>query len=365
MKTISIQDFRCFEGRHNVNLAPITYLVGENSTGKSSFLSATRIAYDLLFTKLNVHFNEPPFSLGSYDEIAFYPGGNKGRAKNFCIGSSLDETQQDSKSVIDSKFIFSEGLIEPSLIEAEVTIDETKFILKFSEGDNNPSSLTVKSPKFQETIQLESEDIAIRRFIPSMGLLDFLIFADMDIRGKFETEKIKNKYSSITKNFGDNYFPYRHSKSQRPYSIAPIRTKPSRTYDPLTEVPGPEVDHVPMMLSKLDLGKKSDWTEIRNSLNKFGDNSGMFQDVSIKRKGRTGADPFQIGVKISGPPKNLINVGYGVSQVLPVIFDLTRLSDHSLFLLQQPEVHLHPKAQASLGTFVVDQMLKHNQKFIN
>ena len=197
-----------------------------------------------------------------------------------------------------------------------------------------------------------------------MGLLDFLIFADMDIRGKFETEKIKNKYSSITKNFRDNYFHYRHSKSQRPYSIAPIRTKPSRTYDPLTEVPGPEGDHVPMMLSKLDLGEKSDWTEIRNSLNKFGDNSGMFQDVSIKRKGRTGADPFQIGVKISGPPKNLIDVGYGVSQVLPVIFDLTRLSDHSLFLLQQPEVHLHPKAQASLGTFVVDQMLKHNQKFI-
>ena len=48
--------------------------------------------------------------------------------------------------------------------------------------------------------------------------------------------------------------------------------------------------------------------------------------------------------------RNLIDVGYGVSQVLPVITELLRSEAPPLFLLQQPEVHLHPSAQAALGS---------------
>ena len=51
-----------------------------------------------------------------------------------------------------------------------------------------------------------------------------------------------------------------------------------------------------------------------------------------------------------GPQRNLIDVGYGVSQVLPVVTELLRPDAPPLFLLQQPEVHLHPSAQAELGS---------------
>ena len=43
-------------------------------------------------------------------------------------------------------------------------------------------------------------------------------------------------------------------------------------------------------------------------------------------------------------------MGYGVSQALPVIAELLREDAPPLFLLQQPEVHLHPSAQAALGS---------------
>ena len=43
-------------------------------------------------------------------------------------------------------------------------------------------------------------------------------------------------------------------------------------------------------------------------------------------------------------------MGYGVSQVLPIITELLRPDVSPLFLLQQPEVHLHPRAQAVLGS---------------
>ena len=51
-----------------------------------------------------------------------------------------------------------------------------------------------------------------------------------------------------------------------------------------------------------------------------------------------------------GPRRNLIDVGYGVSQVLPVVTELLRQDAPKMFLLQQPEVHLHPRAQAALGS---------------
>ena len=47
--------------------------------------------------------------------------------------------------------------------------------------------------------------------------------------------------------------------------------------------------------------------------------------------------------------RNLIDVGYGVSQALPVLTELLREDCSPVFLLQQPEVHLHPSAQAALG----------------
>ena len=51
-----------------------------------------------------------------------------------------------------------------------------------------------------------------------------------------------------------------------------------------------------------------------------------------------------------GPNRNFIDVGYGVSQALPILTELFRKDSAKTFLLQQPEVHLHPSAQAALGT---------------
>ena len=42
MDTLILEDFRCFAGRNEVPIRPLTLLVGENSTGKTSFLAAAR-----------------------------------------------------------------------------------------------------------------------------------------------------------------------------------------------------------------------------------------------------------------------------------------------------------------------------------
>ncbi len=51
---------------------------------------------------------------------------------------------------------------------------------------------------------------------------------------------------------------------------------------------------------------------------------------------------------------NIIDVGSGVSQVLPVLVALVAAKPEQLVYLEEPEIHLHPRAQANLGEIIVD-----------
>src|ERR1039458_1712736 len=86
---LQFEGIRCFSEPQDAIIRPLTLLVGENSSGKSTFLALCRIASSLTrgFAQ-RIPFNEPPFLLGAYDQIASYRGGSAGRAKSFSIGVS-------------------------------------------------------------------------------------------------------------------------------------------------------------------------------------------------------------------------------------------------------------------------------------
>jgi hypothetical protein len=50
---------------------------------------------------------------------------------------------------------------------------------------------------------------------------------------------------------------------------------------------------------------------------------------------------------------NLVDVGFGISQVLPVIVQGLLMRPGGIYLVQQPEIHLHPDAQAGLADFFI------------
>ena len=90
----------------------------------------------------------------------------------------------------------------------------------------------------------------------------------------------------------------------------------------------------------------------------------MFSDIRVRRHGKQISDPFQLQVKTrSSTPANIMDVGYGVSQSLPILVDI--YSHHnSVFLLQQPEVHLHPRAQAELATIFANSARQRGNIFM-
>ena len=58
---IRLRDFRCFHDEQTARLAPLTLLVGDNSTGKTSFLAAVRAVWDAAFRQAEPDFREPPY----------------------------------------------------------------------------------------------------------------------------------------------------------------------------------------------------------------------------------------------------------------------------------------------------------------
>jgi predicted ATPase len=55
-----------------------------------------------------------------------------------------------------------------------------------------------------------------------------------------------------------------------------------------------------------------------------------------------------------GPKVLLTDVGFGVSQVLPVVTLLQYVPRGSTVILEQPEIHLHPLAQANLADVIIN-----------
>ena len=53
---------------------------------------------------------------------------------------------------------------------------------------------------------------------------------------------------------------------------------------------------------------------------------------------------------------NLKDVGFGLSQVLPVLVQCYAGDASRTIILEQPELHLHPRAQADLGDLLIDAL---------
>lgn len=83
---------------------------------------------------------------------------------------------------------------------------------------------------------------------------------------------------------------------------------------------------------------------------------------------------FRIQVElIKGQPHDITEVGFGVSQVLPVVVAGLLMPREGLLVVDLPEAHLHPRPQADLGIFFCSLALSgrtslvetHSEMFIN
>ncbi len=201
--------------------------------------------------------------------------------------------------------------------------------------------------------------------------------ARMELADASEVEDAKQKLDSISRKSGENDLPLlalaeaavEQGVMSGTLAGAPVRSRPRRTYDAAPGLRTAEGESVPQRLADLSAGSDAEWKELRKKLVRFGEASGLFDEVEVRRLGGNDSDPFQIRVRkfggtLKGPWRNLKDVGYGVSQALPILVEIMNGNPSRVFLLQQPEVHLHPQAQAALGSLFLEAAAEGRQLLV-
>ena len=354
LREIRLRDFRCFGEQQTARLAPLTLLVGENSTGKTSFLAAVRAICDVAFRQREPDFRESPFDLGSFPEIVHDPRGKGKHPEAFEINvKGLDVESR----ILECNATFKSGLAAaPCLSEGRAT-DGGLWLKWWPTGDDGfyyeygsdkkswgKGSLRIAGSHewtwVKHSAHLLSEQDRSSSKGSNIGPTEFREIHEREFR-----------FRALLSGF-ENFI---HAGS-RPFASAPIHANPRRTYDPVKLTADPWGNDIPSRFASLESQTKGEWRTLKEKLDAFGRESGLFDDFSVKQLAGIEGGPFQLQVRKygksgrKGPKRNLMDVGFGVSQVLPVLAALFRADGPPMFLLQQPEMHLHPSAQAALGS---------------
>lgn len=350
MDRITLQNYRCFGSEEqSARLAPLTLLVGPNSTGKTSFLALIRALWDVAFREVVPNFREHPYDLGSWDDIVYDPGGRGTRANQFQAGFESGNVPYSRRLPLSFDAAFCNRLTAPYPVSRRFEGYEFGLELYAMDDDENRTHEGVRqlvSPEEWESLPIEflGGDLMPARRLDFYGQRPFA-----NVRKDFG-ETVRAALSTL-----EHYVEF----NRRPLSSAAIRSRPRRTYDPALVAQDGEGDYVPSYLANLARRNTDEWRLLKRQLENSGAASELFDEIQVRSFGTSDGDPFQIQVRKhsgpksrrrKGPWRNLIDVGYGVSQALPVLTELLRPDGPTMFLLQQPEVHLHPQAQAALGT---------------
>lgn len=136
------------------------------------------------------------------------------------------------------------------------------------------------------------------------------------------------------------------------FYLGPLRQYPKRYYqwtgEKKSQVVEPDgADTISTLVSS-----ERDDKSLQKDVAKWLGNLELVEAFNVKATDRNERF-YEVAVKIDGIESALVDVGFGVSQVLPVVTLLFSVPEGSIVLLEQPELHLHPNAQSLLADLLL------------
>lgn len=359
LKNLHIRNFKGWSDTGNIKMSPITLFFGTNSSGKSS------IGQFLMMLKQTVESSDPgvifftgneksAVELGSYKEMVFQrdtknkiafaydwdfetqlefkdPNSKKsfykGKNLSFSAEISLEDQSKQATNVENFTYTLEEGL-SISMERADKRRDDYKVSAKGYNLLRNPGrAWSFKAPyKF---FTFPAEVVAYHQnadFVQELNL---------------QHEKL---FRSI-------------------YYLGPLRTKASRIYTWTGDRP-PSVGNigentVAAILAatnrKIGLGYKKPIKNFEAIIAEKLEQLKLIDEFKVATIAE-GRQQYDVKVRSRGSEDfvDLPDVGFGVSQVLPVLVQCFYAPANSIIIMEQPEIHLHPSAQAALADVMID-----------
>jgi len=360
--SLRCENFRCFRDTGLLELAPITILVGENNSGKSAIIQALHLPALTLQSEdpgVCLKLLHQDYDYGSFKDLVFQH--KEGESVTLSFGAIAEVKVLGGKKLRTEKMQATLRLTYGYLPKRkEIYLD--RFVIEDSEGKR----LTIRPDKYTGSTMVlmrNHEDKAAylsRLFIrkgPFFGPRHSPYELFVRLRRKYDRKTSNKLFADIMANdqsMGEFLYDFR-----RIYHLGPLRIPPSRSYlytGEITDKVGARGAAALQIYSALlKRGKREDREKV-SSINKALYQLGFIKNLDVQKVGPMYYE-FWTQHKASSFRANLADTGFGASQVIPVIISLYTSSPGSTLLYEQPEIHLHPAAQAELGSVFADACL--------
>ena len=396
IQSVHIDGAKAFADPTDVPCRPITVLTGSNSCGKSSVIQAVLLLKQLATlpgrSSTLVRLNGPIVAQGTFSD---WSTDHKGRP--FSIGLDLDQgavsaalrvvLEKGGSSAGDARLrdvAWSVRTAEASY-SAEYAVKSTEALASELEAALDPSAQThsERSPspsmRTSKTLPYHARFTVaggadVRADADGIASLEGLSPSALRIpSGPIRPESLMQRLAaeagmaqSAVVNESDLT-----SQMQRIFHLGPLRDEPRMIYTGHRAIDtwdvgvrgeraavvlaefGDEVVDAPM--SSLERGTQG--LRLAEAVAAWAMRIGVASDVLVERATRFGTE-LRVRAAWSADRANdtgvhadLLNVGIGVSQVLPLLVLCLGAPPGSTVLLEQPELHLHPAVQSRLGDF--------------
>ena len=353
-----LENFRAFE-KLDIPLSKINCFFGPNNSGKSAIISAINVLSQTLVSAdrdvpllLNSKFEE----LGTYRDTVY----EHDLDRDMKIGLELTEAADDSHDIplsmrIEVLYHYRKQRREIVINGIEIHSPLDRLLLKTRVSQRgNTQIVEAVSSEFTH-IKLgrsSSGTIVTNHFIPhiSSSLARPWLFRRTyrsDVRRRRES------YNELDFELYEVSQLIMNHLSKLEF-IGPFRSRPERTYSFSGEAPssvGASGDKCIDILASDQSRRKGKRKNIAQKV------SGWLRQSEIARA--IAVLPltdrhFEIYVSHihTGEEVNIADAGFGISQILPILVAGYFIPSNSTFIIEEPEIHLHPKAQSEIGTFL-------------
>ena len=365
-RKLIVENYKSWAGPHEVELRPLTLIYGPNSSGKSSLLQPLVLlkqTFEAAQPKINLHRGglNDLVSVGPFDSLIHHPSlsSSSPRPTEMTFGFSFayneggrfyPEVENPGSGTYEVTFREVDGVAVVSHLKMSTNVDGfgiQHWILERGVG----GKYTMEQPVLdgQKLKQQKIRVPAPQRALPSFEAAARERLSQPEDKPNAQLPLLKAHlalFNDVVATVGSLGY------------LGPVRLPPRREYH-LRDIEGSGGGRGERALVSLFRGDDILDEDLRKRLlsevEKWVRVLGLGEEVSVSKPE---SDTFRIFVHREGVAVNLADVGYGVGQALPVIASIVELFMFPMgyLIIEEPESHLHPAAQAALGDLLVDMV---------
>lgn len=368
INAIRLRNFKCFEDSGWIDIKSLNLLFGYNSSGKSSILKFFLMMKQTLESSMNdraplIFSDSNGVDLGSYKDVIFNGNVKKDIELSFKLSLTLlvqyfsekvyggflfPMQEADDNLIVNIVFSYDEisGVVFQKRYEV---LHKDKVIISIDNDGNSNfkiSQLDRVNVDFNK-INLSPDDFEIH--IDKFILTPRIRFESND---NFDARLAMNDITVLCIVFRSVI----HNFFSEMVHIGPLRTPPNRINRFTSDNPknvGSTGAYAYNLLYNSHKNTDDEQRKLLDRVNKWLNDYNYSLHLNIIAQDIV---EFQLVDVRSNNVISIVDAGFGISQVLPIVVELMNNANEvgKVVLIEQPEIHLHTKMQSELADLIID-----------